>query len=297
MTVIFGFPDYKNITTSIALKINAIEGMLTVRHFPDGESYVKIGTDVKNQEVMVVCGLDNPDTKIMALIFLAETLRELGATKIGLVAPYLGYMRQDIRFHEGEAVTSNIFATVVSNYFDWLITLDPHLHRHKSLDEIYTLKGMVVHAADSIAKWIRDNITKPVLIGPDEESQQWVADIAHKAKAPFTILRKIRHGDTNVEVSVPEVEKYQNHTPVLVDDIISTARTMIETVKHLHDKGMQSSVCIGIHAIFAPGAYENLLKAGVKQVITCNTVIHPSNGIDIGHVISNAIYTGMTIPT
>src|SRR5689334_19734726 len=126
MAVIFAFPGYEKITASIAAQINATEGAITVRHFPDGDSYIKIETDVKNQEVIVVCGLDNPNSKAMALMFFAATAKELGAKKIGLITPYLGYMRQDIRFHEGEAITSNIFAKFLSNYFDWLITVDPH---------------------------------------------------------------------------------------------------------------------------------------------------------------------------
>lgn len=288
MAIIFAFPGYEKIAKTIALQINANEGIITFRRFPDGESCVKIGNNIQNQEVIAVCGLDNPDTKAMSLIFFAATAKELGAQKIGLITPYLGYMRQDIRFHEGEAVTSNIFAKFLSNYFDWLITVDPHLHRHKSLDEIYSLQGIVVHATNIIAEWIKSNVTQPVLIGPDEESEQWVADVAKKAVAPFTVLKKIRHGDKDVEVSVPEVEKYKNHIPVLVDDIISTARTMIETIKHLKTSGMKPAVCIGIHAVFASGAYEDLLNSGIDRIITCNTILHPSNNIDVSNIIAAA---------
>lgn len=287
MAIIFAFPGYEALAEKIAVDIAAQQGQVTLRHFPDGESYVKIETTVKGQEIIILCGLDKPDTKIMALLFFAETAKELGATKIGLIAPYLGYMRQDIRFHEGEAITSNIFAKFLSHYFNWLITVDPHLHRHTSLDEIYSLQGITVHAADRVAKWIKNHITQPVLIGPDEESRQWVMDIAQRATAPFIVLKKIRHGDKHVEVSIPDVEKYKHHTPVLVDDIISTARTMIETIKHLHHTGMKAAVCIGIHAVFSSSAYEDLLNSGALRIVTCNTITHVSNGIDISREIAS----------
>lgn len=201
-------------------------------------------TVVKGKDVMVVCGLDRPDQKAIALTFFADVAKEMGATRIGLIAAYLGYMRQDKRFHTGEAITSNIFARFLSSQVDWLVTIDPHLHRHKFLQDIYSIPSRVLHAADTIAAWIHDRIENPVLIGPDEESEQWVSEVADKAKAPFTILTKIRHGDREVDVSVPDVETYKEHTPVLVDDIISTAQTMIETVAHLHAAGMQPPVCI-----------------------------------------------------
>src|SRR5208282_2354296 len=129
-----------------------------------------------------------------------------------------------------------------------MITIDPHLHRRSSLAEIYSIPTKVAHAANHISAWIKSNIDKPVLIGPDAESEQWVADVANKAGAHFTVLKKIRHGDNDVEVSVPQVDEYKTYTPVLVDDIISTGRTMIETINHLKKAGMKAPVCIGVHA-------------------------------------------------
>jgi ribose-phosphate pyrophosphokinase len=291
MTVLFAFPGYEQLARNINAQLGCVWGDIVVRHFPDGESLVRIDTVVKSQDVMVVCGLDRPDQKAMALMFFAAVARELGAMQVGLIAPYLGYMRQDARFHAGEAITSKIFARFLSSQVDWLVTIDPHLHRHKSLDAIYAIPCHVLHAAETIAIWIRDHIEHPVLIGPDEESAQWVADIAEKAGAPWVILTKIRHGDREVEVSMPEVDIYHDHTPVLVDDIISTARTMIATVQHVYAASMPPPVCIGVHAVFAEESYTALQDAGVAQVVTCNTIPHVSNAIDMSALLSESIQT------
>jgi ribose-phosphate pyrophosphokinase len=190
-------------------------------------------------------------------------------------------MRQDKVFQEGEGITSKYFARLVSGFADSLITVDPHLHRISKLGDIYDIPTKVVHAADAISDWIKKHIEKPVLVGPDSESEQWVSEVAKNAGAPFLVLEKTRHGDRDVEVSVPRVEDYRHHTPVLVDDIISTARTMIETVGHLKKAGMKAPVCIGVHAVFADSAYRDLLDAGVERVVTCNTIPHESNAIDL----------------
>lgn len=283
--IVFTFPGHEDIADRLIENCGFEKGDLTVRNYPDKESYVRILSDVRDKQIIIICGLENPDNKIMSLVFFTETARELRAKKIHLVAPYLGYMRQDKRFNDGEAITSNIFAGMLSKYIDSLITIDPHLHRHKSLDEIYNVPSKVLHAADSIAEWIKDNVEKPLLIGPDEESEQWVSDIAGKAKAPFIILKKIRHGDRDVEISIPEIDKYRDHTSVLVDDIISTARTMIETVKHLNRTGLRKPICVGVHAIFAGDAYNDMLDSGAEKIVTCNTIPHLSNGIDISGII------------
>lgn len=289
MTVVFSFPGFEAIANSIAAEKNMQRGDVTIRQFPDDESYVRLNSPVHGQDIIIVCGLDHPDQKIMALMFFTHIAREMGAKSIGLVAPYLGYMRQDKKFRDGEAVTADIFATFLSQMVDWLVTIDPHLHRHKELNEIYSIPSIAMHANDLIAEWIRANISHPLLVGPDAESEQWVSEVAKKADAPFEILTKIRHGDRDVAISIPNVETYHDRTPVLIDDIISTAGTMIKTVEHLRDAGMKPPVCIGVHAIFAESAYENLLASGVEKIITSNSILHKSNGIFIEDLIINAI--------
>ncbi len=149
------------------------------------------------------------------------------------------------------------------------------------MSEIYDVPCQVLHASGLISAYIRQHIRNPLLIGPDEGSRQWVSEVAGSANAPFLILQKVRHGDELVYISVPRLGNYKDHTPVLVDDIISTAPTMIETVSHLKTAKIGSVVCIGIHAVFAGEAYKNLLDAGAAKVITCNSIPHQSNGIDI----------------
>lgn len=264
-------------------------GAFTLRRFPDGESYVRIETPPKGKSVAIVCALDRPDDKVLPLLFLAATARDLGATRVGLVAPYLSYMRQDRRFIDGEGVTSTYFAEMLSRAMDWLATVDPHLHRRSSLGEIYRIPTYVVHAAPRLAAWIRTAVRRPLLIGPDSESAQWVAAVAEAAGAPFIVLQKTRHGDRDVTVSVPDLERWRDHTPVLIDDIVSTARTMIETVGHLRRATFTGTVCVAVHGVFADGAYEALRKAGAEQIITCNTISHPSNAIDLSDDLAAAV--------
>ena len=286
MTLLFAYPENEEQAVSLAQEAGYELGAIDIHHFPDGESLVQLETDVKGRDVILFCSLDHPDSKAMTIMFFAQTAKELGAKSVDLIAPYLGYMRQDKRFHEGEAITSNIFAAFLSQHFDNLITVDPHLHRHKAMNEIYTIPAKVVHAADEIADWIKDHVENPVLIGPDEESDQWVSDVAQRAGAAYTVLTKTRHGDKDVEVSVPDVDQYKDHTPVLVDDIISTARTMIAAAGHLKEAGMKPPVCIGVHAVFAGDGYEALQQAGAGKIVTCNTIPHETNDIDLSRLLA-----------
>ncbi len=286
--VVLALPDSEAIGARLSDHLDGEPGGFEHRHFPDGESYIRVTSDVAGRAVVLCSTLHQPDAKLLPLYFLAGTCRALGASSVGLVAPYLAYMRQDRQFQSGEAVTSIQFATLISSTVDWLVTMDPHLHRIHDLNDLYTIPSRVVHAAPSVARWIRENVEHPVLVGPDEESEQWVSAIASDAGAPWMVLEKIRHGDREVTISAPNVAEWTEHTPVLVDDIISTARTMMETIKCLLAAGMKNPVCVGVHAVFAGDAFAGLQASGTSRIVTCNTIPHESNGIDVMPSLADA---------
>ena len=264
-------------------------GDCTVRNFPDGESYVRILSECAQRDVVILCTLHQPDSRIMPLLFCVETLRELGAKSVGLVAPYLAYMRQDIRFHAGEAVNAKIFANLIGAHVDWLVTVDPHLHRIHDLAEIYSIPQRALSAVPLLAQWLQREIKNPLLIGPDSESEQWVSSVAKMAHAPYIILEKIRRGDRDVQIALPDLQRYREHTPVLIDDIISTGHTMIEVIVQLRSMNLPTPVCAAVHGLFAEDAETKLLAAGAQRIVTCNTIAHRSNAIDVAKLLVGAI--------
>jgi len=285
-TILINLESDPALAAQLCQALDAQPGEIELCRFPDDESYLRVLTDCQNHNVVIFCNLYQPDNKILRLLLLSYTLRQMGALKVGLITPYLAYMRQDKQFHAGECVSSRPFAKLISDSLDFMVTVDPHLHRYDSLDEIYSIPSRVVHAAPLIADWIKTHIPKPLLIGPDSESEQWVSQVAELADAPFQVLNKIRRGDYDVEVTLPEIERWRQHTPVLVDDIISSGRTMLETINHLEQAGMPRTTCIAVHGIFAADAYPQL--QAVAEVITSRTIPHPSNQIEIASAIALA---------
>jgi ribose-phosphate pyrophosphokinase len=173
----------------------------------------------------------------------------------------------------------------LSQWLDGLLTFDPHLHRHKSLSEIYSIPTQVLHAQALVVEYIRNHLSKPLLIGPDQESRQWVEGVAQKAECPFLVLTKERLGDREVRVSIPEASKFREHRPVLVDDIISTGQTLMETARHLQDHGLPAPVCIGVHAVFSGNAWQEMQQVGIEEIVTTNAIAHPTNQLDLSPLI------------
>lgn len=261
---------------------------LETRRFPDGESYVRLLTDVANRPVDLVATLAAPDDGFLRLVFAADAARSMGASSVTLVAPYLAYMRQDRRFKQGEAVTSTSFARLISSTFDRLVTVDPHLHRYPSLSALYSIPSTVLHAAPLLAEWISAEIEAPLLIGPDEESEQWVAAIAERIGAPHAVLRKVRHGDRNVAITFPDLARWHGRQPVLVDDIASSGHTLIEAARQMPMEGLPPPVCVVVHGLFVDDSHKRIAELATR-IVSSDSVPHASNAITLAPIVAAAM--------
>lgn len=288
-TIILALPGAEPLAQTLASLLHCPASTLELHRFPDGENLVRLRTGVSGQRVLLVAHLDHPDDKALALLFAADAARELGAAEIGLVAPYLPYMRQDDRFRPGEAVTSRTFARILCGMVDFLVTVDPHLHRWPSLDAIYTIRTRVVAAAPAIAEWLAREVPRAVLVGPDSESEQWVADVARRLDAPWVCMTKERRGDRDVSVRLPHEVQCEGRTPVLLDDIASSGHTLAAAAHVLRGAGWGQPLCVAVHALLNPTGMDLLHRCGIARVVSCDTVPHPTNGITVAPLLAEAV--------
>lgn len=275
----------------MAKKLRLHHSGIIVDKFPDNELRVKFNIDLKNQVVaMVQSFYGNISDCIIEVILAAKTAKELGARKIMLLAPYFPYMRQDKRFHSGEAISQEIIAELIGNHFDSVYLIDPHLHRTKKLENIFKIKSYNLTAASLIADYIKNNIKNPVIIGPDEESHKWAKNVAEILKADFRILKKMRYSSYHVKVKLDKKIDLKNKNAVIVDDIVSTGHTILETAKTLNSLGAKKIYCLCVHGIFADKALNRLNKAGIK-IVSTNTIPSKAARIDVSGILGSSLHT------
>lgn len=288
MNLFFGMPGNEELTEELAQLTGCATGRIETRGFPDGESYVRIRGEAKDRDAYLVCTLADPDHLFLPLVFAARTIRASGAKTVTLIAPYLAYLRQDAEFHQGEALSSRIFADLIGREFDGLVTVDPHLHRYRSLGEIYSIPARIVRTSALIGAWVRENVGSPVLIGPDAESAQWVEAVAASAGCPWSTFTKERHGDRAVRLVPPDGSDIRGRTPVLVDDIISSGATMIGAARILTAEQWAAPYCIAVHAIF-DAATASQLKAVTRAVLTTDTIANPFSHFRVAPLIAGQL--------
>lgn len=287
--IVFGYPGSSVLAQSLAQHLRAPKGEVQFDHFPDEESYVRIKSNVAGKDVIIVCSLHRPDSKFLPLIYFALTAQELKANQILLVAPYLAYLRQDKRFNSGEALSAVYFGQLLSQHFDYLITVEPHLHGDLAMEDIFTIPALGISAAPVIRDWVQTNVNWPLLIGPDQASLELIDQVNQALDAPTSVFTKKRLTGFSVTVEYQDLSEWQQYTPVIIDDIISTGHTMLETLKHIVDQGLPPAICIGVHGIYANHAYTKLRQNHVKDIITANTIQHESNGLDVTELIATKI--------
>ena len=262
---------------------------LIKRHrFPDGELKLRLPALLPPQ-VIVLRSLQQPNEKLVELLLAAQTARTLGAQHLTLVAPYLAYMRQDIAFEPGEAVSQRLVGNFLATLFDALITVDPHLHRVASLQEaVPVAQAIVLSGAPLLSDLIAARRSKPLLLGPDAESAQWVAVAAARHGFDHAVCQKVRHGDHTVQLELPDVA-ITGRPVVLIDDVASTGQTVAQAAHLLLAAGAASVDVAVTHALFAGDALQVLQAAGVGEIWSTDCITHASNAISMAAPIADAL--------
>ncbi|MDO8769704.1 MAG: ribose-phosphate pyrophosphokinase [Burkholderiaceae bacterium] len=288
------FEEEKDQAEQLATAANMTLACVSRHRFPDGELKLRL-PDTLPQRVTLLRTLHHPNEKLLELLLVARTARTLGARHLTLVAPYLAYMRQDIAFQPGEAVSQRIVGRFLADLFDAIITVDPHLHRISTLQEAVPVpQAIVLSGAPLLADVIALHRRQPLLVGPDEESAQWISQAALRHGFDFAVCRKIRHGDRSVQVALPQAD-FAGRAVVLLDDIASSGHTLASVARLLMAAGAASVDVAVTHALFADDAVNLIKDAGVSHIWSTDCIPHPSNAVRMAPFLATAL-TSLSIP-
>jgi ribose-phosphate pyrophosphokinase len=209
-----------------------------------------------------------------------------------LVAPYLSYMRQDTAFRPGEAVSQRLVGRLVAETFDGVVSVDPHLHRTKSLGDVFpATAALAVSAAPALASLLQGEPVPrdTLLIGPDEESGSLVAAMASALGLEGATGEKTRRGDRTVSIRLPERPILSGRPVILVDDVISTGTTLVECARIASKAGASRIEALAVHALFAPEREAEFRAAGIARVRCTDSMPHPCGTAPLAPVLAAAL--------
>ena len=286
-TLLLGFPDYAPQARALATALGVPYADIALHRFPDGESRLRLPASLPPQ-VLLCRSLNDPNAKLVELLFAAGTARELGVDELILVAPYLCYMRQDTAFNSGEAVSQRVLGRFLSQHFDAVITVDAHLHRvHRLAEAIPAARALNLSAAALLGGYAAQQFDDPLLLGPDEESAQWVEAAARAGGLGSAIARKHRSDDRRVTIRLPDVN-FRGRTVVLVDDIASTGCTLARAAEAVYVRGASAVHALVTHALFVEDAEAQLQRADIRSLHSTDSIPHATNAVGLAALLAEA---------
>ena len=288
MSLVLAFDDEALQARALAAALDWECAIVERHRFPDGETRLRLPPQLPPQ-VALLRGLQQPNEKLAELMLAAAGARELGTTRLTLVSPYLAYMRQDIAFTPGEVVSQRHLGRLLAAWFDAVVTVDPHLHRVATLDEVVPgRRGIALTAAPLLGAWIARQMPAAMLLGPDEEAAQWVRLAAQAHGLDHAVCHKQRRGDRDVDVALPAVP-VAGRAVVLFDDVASTGRTLVAATRGLLQSGAATVDVAVTHGLFVDDAVAQIRAAGVRHIWSTDCVPHASNVVSVVPLLAQAL--------
>jgi ribose-phosphate pyrophosphokinase len=276
----------------IARKLGLNASEAEIKRFPDGEKYLRVDDDVTRQDVVVVQSIHHrSDDLLFEYFLLCDTIRGLGASRIIGVLPYFGYARQDSQFKPGEAVSFRTVAKLIEDVgTSELFSVDMHQHRVGRASDVFSIPVHNLTASPLLAEYVRSStvLERPVVIGPDEESEQWAVAAAKVISADYDILEKKRLTPEKVQIMTRSLD-VRGRDVLLIDDIISTGDTMVTASKMLKEQGARRVIIACTHPILAHDALARIYATGAEIVVGTDTVPSPISHVSVAPLIADAI--------
>jgi ribose-phosphate pyrophosphokinase len=281
----------------LAIELSQLMGLelvsVEIKKFPDGETYVRILGDVSGRDVVYINSLQrSPNESLIETLLTLDALRDLGAARLIAVIPYMSYARQDSRFNPGEAISVQTIAKLFKSMrLDHLVTVDMHLHRITDPSSLFGANFHNITGVRELAKYIKRNysVENTVVIGPDEEAEQWAKIMAEDLGGlKYGVLKKTRITAEEVAV-VAEGLNVQGKNVIIVDDIISTGGTIVEAVNTLRNLGAREIYVTTVHPLLIGNAYAKLLRLNLRDLVGTNSVLSPISKVSIAPAIGEKI--------
>jgi ribose-phosphate pyrophosphokinase len=274
----------------LAARLGTTTEEIGVHAFPDGEIRVTVASAA--DVTVVYAPLDRPNEKIIILLLAGDALRRGGARRLVLVAPYLSYMRQDIAFRPGEAVSQKVVGRLLASTFDRIVTVDAHLHRTHDIRDVFPgIESENLSAMPTMAEALRaiGFDARSVVVGPDIESEPWVREFAGRLSLSHMVCTKTRRSDFQVDIKIPEPQCVAGRPVFLVDDLVSSGGTLSACARALTGSGVTAIDALVTHALFPPEAAAEFTRAGIRSVRSTTSVPHSSNAIGLDAVLAEAL--------
>jgi ribose-phosphate pyrophosphokinase len=246
-------------------------GSAMVKRFSDGEVNVDIRDNVRGVDVFLIQPTCPPvNDHLMELLILMDALKRASAKRVTAVLPYYGYARQDRKVLPRAPITAKLVADLLTAAgVSRVLTMDLHAGQ---IQGFFNIPVDHLYSSPVILDYIKENYRDDmVVVSPDAGGVERARAVAKRLNASLAIIDKRREGP-NVAQVMNIIGEVEGKTAVMLDDMVDTAGTLVQSADALHAKGAKHIYACATHAVLSGPAIERLENSKIEELVVTNTV-------------------------
>ena len=271
----------QKLAANVAKELDDVFIRVETKKFPDGEKYLRVHGEV-DDEVTIIQSTGYPqDETLIELLFLIKNLKDLGAKKVKVVVPFMGYARQERRFNDGEAISAKIVAELIELAgADEFASINLH---EDCVRKFFNIPAYNLSAMPAIAEYLKEFTTDPIIIAPDKGALGFAEEISEILGCNCTYLKKVRLGPDKVETTIADIDESDDDSSkvqissvkgkqaIIIDDIIAAVSV---------------NVCC-VHPTLVNDAVSKIYAAGATDLAGTDTLKSEVSSISLAKTIAN----------
>lgn len=282
--MIFSGSRSQKIAEKITQILNFEQGKISITKWPDGETYVRVDSNVEGKDVLFVETMfPNQNEAFMEISLSAEAILARGAKEVTAFIPYLAYSRMDKRFQTGDALSIKAIVKFFKAIgINKLITVDTH-YQHVPVGkfDLFGLDCLNLSAGKILFEHVKENFGEDLLvIGPDLGSSEMIKYATGEAKAMDKIkICPICRSDidlckcekkerTYVHTDIKTDYNFKDRNVLILDDMIATGGTMLKVIEKVRSEGAKKVALAATHGLFLKDSFEKLKNSSDYLVVT-----------------------------
>ena len=270
---IFSGSSNPNLARAISQKSKIPLGKIDLGVFADGEIDVWVEDEVNNSNVFVLqSNSPQVNNHIIELALIADALKRSGAHKITAVIPYFGYSRKEKQNRVGEPISAKVIADlIISTGINKVICLDLHAD---AIVGFFNVPVIYLSALEILAQALKkEKFTNPIVVAPDVGGVKRARNFAAILNTPLAVIEKHRQTDIRDHMEVLSMSgEVTGDTAIIIDDVISTGGTVIESANALKKKGVGKIIVCATHGVFANNAMKKIETSDIDKVFVTDSI-------------------------
>lgn len=274
---IFTGNSHPQLAADITRELEAPLGRAIVGKWKNGETRVKLDENVRGSDVFIIQSICNPvDHHLMELLIMIDAVKRSSAARITAVIPYYAYAKQEKKTAGREPITAKLVANLIATAgADRVLTLDLHAPAIEGFFDIPVdhLRATPLLAARYRRQW-QDDV---VAVSPDSGGVARADEFRARVGASLAIISK-RHPGPDATEALEMVGDVEGKRAIIIDDMVSTAGTLVEAAQLLKERGAHEIHAAATHGSFADSALELVASSPVSKLYITDTLPLPNTG-------------------